>query len=73
MTTRRNFIKTSGLVTGGIALSGTSGFGISRENTFSSRRPPLKDRKFVSEAVEETIRLTLPANGLPGPIPCSAN
>lgn len=56
MTTRRDFIKTSGLVTGGIALSGTSVFAMSRKNTFSSRRPPLKERKFVSEAVEETIR-----------------
>ncbi len=56
MTTRRNFIKTGGLVAGGLTLVQVSGWSINHRKTFVSRRPPLKDRKFTSEAVEETIR-----------------
>lgn len=61
MTTRREFIKRTALLAGAIGTSGFSfpfngksfpgGGGLS----FESQRPPLKERKFRSEAVEEKI------------------
>lgn len=60
---RRQFIKTSGLVGAGLLLDKSTLFakGISE---FETRRPPLADRKFTSEAVEATIRKI--KAGLPG-------
>jgi len=56
MTDRRNFIKITG-VAGGALLAGSSAAGMSLETFgFESNRPRLRDRKFVSKAVEETIR-----------------
>jgi meiotically up-regulated gene 157 (Mug157) protein len=57
MVNRRHFIKSTGLA-GGVILAGGSG---SFANTLSgfayeSNRPPVKDRKFISESVESVIR-----------------
>jgi uncharacterized protein len=54
MTTRRNFIKTTGLLTAGILIQKESlpGNGFSG---FESKRPPLADRHFTSAAVEAMI------------------
>ena len=59
MATRRDFLKTSGIVFTGLTLGagitpGTKGRQISK---FVSKRPPLKDRNFTSDAVEATIEL----------------
>jgi hypothetical protein len=50
---RRDFIKHSGLVTAGLALSGRTGF--ANVTQFESKRPIPADRKFVSKAVEAKI------------------
>lgn len=63
MTSRREFIKTGGLAAASLSLLRKGPFG-SRFGTpftpsgegFVSRRPEIKDRKFVSEAVEEKIK-----------------
>ena len=57
MTNRRDFIRQAG-ITGGMLLAGQAGI-IGRpfeDHGFESKRPPAKERRFVSEAVEETIR-----------------
>jgi meiotically up-regulated gene 157 (Mug157) protein len=57
MLNRRNFIKTTGLA-GGALLAGGAGSlarGLSGKD-YESKRPPLADRRFTSEAVEATIR-----------------
>lgn len=60
MTTRREFIKKTALIAGALGSSGFSfpfiGNSYSKEEfSFESKRPPLKERKFRSEAVEEKI------------------
>ena len=51
---RRDFIKNSGLAVSGVILSNNLNvFG--QNQTFVSRRPPLKNRKFTSSAVEAKI------------------
>ncbi|MBS1609179.1 MAG: glycoside hydrolase family 125 protein, partial [Bacteroidetes bacterium] len=55
MTTRRKFIQTTGILTAGALLSKGNLFA-QTINEFESRRPPLANRKFTSEAVEATIR-----------------
>ncbi len=54
MQSRKQFIQTTGMLTTGILLkqSGVFAFG---PNNFESKRPPLAQRKFTSEAVESTI------------------
>jgi meiotically up-regulated gene 157 (Mug157) protein len=54
MQSRKQFIQTTGLITTGILLqqSGVFAFGT---NGFESKRPPLAQRKFTSQAVESTI------------------
>jgi len=56
MADRRTFVKTAGLALAGLAL-GMKGFSapLFSNVDFSSMRPALKDRKFVSKTVEETI------------------
>lgn len=57
MVNRRNFIKSTGLAGGVIMAAGAGTFAESLSGfAFESRRPPVSDRKFVSEAVESTIR-----------------
>lgn len=57
MTTRRDFIKASGIILTGLSLGAKTNAdektGIAAK--YVSKRPPLKERKFVSDAVEETI------------------
>lgn len=55
MTTRRNFIQTSGILTAGTFLSKGNLFAQSISE-FESKRPSLADRKFTSESVEATIK-----------------
>lgn len=57
MVNRRNFIRTTGLA-GGVLLTGGTGViaGSLSGAAFESKRPPRKDRKFVSDAVESTIK-----------------
>ncbi|MEP6947686.1 MAG: glycoside hydrolase family 125 protein [Ginsengibacter sp.] len=54
MQSRKQFIRTTGLLTTGVLLkqSGAFAFGT---NSFESKRPPLAQRKFTSQAVELTI------------------
>ncbi len=51
---RRNFIKNSVTATAGLSILPTS-FHKVNINSFKSKRPPLKDRTFVSDAVESFI------------------
>lgn len=51
---RRQFIKTSGIMSGGFLLSKAQAFAIGY-NEFESKRPPIADRHFTSPAVEATI------------------
>ena len=57
MTTRRKFLKTSGIVLAGLSLGAKNENSVFINNisTYESKRPPLKKRKFVSKAVEEKI------------------
>ena len=54
MQSRRRFILTAGFLTSGMLLKqpGTFAFGM---NNFESKRPPLAQRKFTSQAVESVI------------------
>jgi meiotically up-regulated gene 157 (Mug157) protein len=56
MTSRRDFLKTSGLIITGFAV-GANANPLRNEKLFSltTRRPPLNERKFVSKAIEDTI------------------
>ena len=54
---RRTFLKNSILFTGGLSLVGTSGFAINKNLKYVSNRPDPSKRKFVSTAVDETIKL----------------
>ncbi|MFA6129068.1 MAG: glycoside hydrolase family 125 protein [Bacteroidales bacterium] len=57
MVNRRNFIKSTGIIGGVIVAGGAGSLANSwSEFAFESKRPLLKDRKFVSEAVESAIR-----------------
>jgi meiotically up-regulated gene 157 (Mug157) protein len=58
MTTRRTFLKASGLLLGGLTLEAKSKIltNMTKSLAFTSNRPLLKERKFVSPAVEETIK-----------------
>ncbi len=55
MLNRRDFIKTGGLAIAGISISGFPVPSILNSVSYKNRRPPLKDRKFISEAVEAKI------------------
>jgi meiotically up-regulated gene 157 (Mug157) protein len=58
MTSRRDFLKTSGLIITGLAVGAkASPLPIMDKKTtsFATKRPPLSERKFVSKAVEDAI------------------
>ena len=55
MYNRRQFIKTSGIVTAGLLLTGLDAFSGEKMN-FINMRPNLSERKFTSRAVEEVIQ-----------------
>lgn len=55
MQSRRNFIKTSSLAVAGLSLSNLSFTKSFAPNLFESKRPPIAERKFISEAVESII------------------
>ena len=57
MTTRRDFLKASGVIITGLSL-GAKTNAVEKtviDTKYVSQRPPLEKRKFVSKAVEETI------------------
>jgi meiotically up-regulated gene 157 (Mug157) protein len=57
MVSRRQMIRTTGLAVSGLALgAGRLPSRQARIQEFESRRPPLAERNFVSEAVEATIQ-----------------
>lgn len=55
MQSRRNFIKTSSLAFAGLSLSNLSFTKSFAPNLFESKRPPIAERKFISEAIEAKI------------------
>lgn len=55
MTSRRNFIKTSGLAIAGLSFSNLSFTKSFLTSSFVTNRPPVSRRKFVSEAIEAKI------------------
>ena len=55
MVTRRNAIRITAAAVAGVAAGITPSFALSDERQFITKRPPLKERKFVSEAVESAI------------------
>lgn len=55
MPSRRNFIKTSSLAIAGLSLSNISFTKSFAPSSFISNRPPIAERKFISEAVETKI------------------
>ncbi len=66
MTSRRNFIKTGGMAVAGLSILGkrtiksASSISLVTDDTrYISRRPAPDKRKFVSEAVEEEIKIIL--------------
>ncbi len=54
MQSRRRFIQNSGILSAGMLLSKSNGFGMA-QNDIVTKRPPIADRKFTSEAVETAI------------------
>lgn len=56
MLTRKEFLRNTGMLSAGVLLSKQGLFASAFPTEFESRRPPLADRKFTSEAVEATIR-----------------
>ena len=57
MTSRRNFIKRSGVAVAGLSVAGASPlYAFPGSADFMSKRPTLADRNFSSKAVEETIK-----------------
>ena len=55
MPSRRSFIKTGSLVIAGLSLSNLSFTKSFATNFFESKRPPISERKFISEAIEVKI------------------
>lgn len=55
MISRRGFIGKTGVAASAFFINGPVAFSFA-QNKFESKRPPLAERKFVSEAVEETIK-----------------
>ncbi|MBI9071102.1 MAG: glycoside hydrolase family 125 protein [Melioribacteraceae bacterium] len=56
MVSRRDFIKTSGILATGLTFGSNINFAkTTNVNGFVTNRPPLNDRKFVSSAVEDVI------------------
>jgi meiotically up-regulated gene 157 (Mug157) protein len=56
MTTRRDFLRKSGLGIAALMLSNDYLYAIADGDRYISNRPPLSERKFRSVAVEETIK-----------------
>ena len=55
MSSRKEFIRTAGVLSTGLLLSSRKVFANTSQD-FESKRPPLNQRRFTSEAVEEMIR-----------------
>lgn len=56
MTTRRNFIKSSALATAGLTVTSSTAMEfITRKQKYLTNRPPINERTFVSEAIENVI------------------
>ena len=57
MISRKQFIGQTGIALSGVLINKRHAFSF-LQNEFESKRPPVSERKFVSEAVEEIIRNT---------------
>src|SRR5690242_2817793 len=55
MNSRRQFLQTTGLLTTGLFIKKSNAFAFFNDD-FKSKRPPVSERKFTSEAVEEAIK-----------------
>lgn len=55
MSSRRSFIRTGSLAIAGLSLSNLSFTKSFAPISFESKRPPIQNRKFISESVEATI------------------
>ena len=55
MTSRRDFLKTSGMALAGLSLSGVKAPGFIMRDEYKSKRPTPGERKFTSTAIEEKI------------------
>jgi len=55
MNNRRQFLQTAGILASGILLRESRAFAFNK-NPFESERPPLSERKFTSEAIENVIK-----------------
>lgn len=55
MTSRRDFLKTSGLALAGLSVSGIKAPGFIMRDEYKSKRPAPGERKFTSTAIEEKI------------------
>jgi hypothetical protein len=56
MTSRRDFLKTSVFILAGLTAGANAGFMRDKNaKVFTTRRPLLKDRKFVSKSIENII------------------
>jgi meiotically up-regulated gene 157 (Mug157) protein len=60
MITRRNAMKMTTLAAAGLAAGITPTYSAMQQQKFTSLRPPLKERKFISDAVEGTIASVKP-------------
>lgn len=55
MISRKTFIERTGIMLSGFVINGPHAFSLSPKD-LESKRPAVADRKFISPAVEETIR-----------------
>ena len=55
MTDRRRFLKNSALTAAAVTMLPRSGWAYKRNNEYVSQRPDLRDRTFVSQAVDQAI------------------
>ncbi|MGD8781278.1 MAG: glycoside hydrolase family 125 protein [Ignavibacteria bacterium] len=56
MISRRDFLRTSGIVAAGMAIGSKLSYaGINQSNSFTAKRPPIGKRNFISKAVEAAI------------------
>lgn len=55
MNSRRQFLQTTGLLTTGLFIKKSNAFAFFNDD-LKNKRPPVSERKFTSEAVEETIK-----------------
>ena len=55
MTTRREFLKSSGITIAGISMLGLKNFKYADQDNYKNMRPQQEERNFISDAVEDKI------------------